>query len=257
MTQHTTRRILIVDDHRIIRQGLRMLLADRPDLQVAGEAHDGLQAVTLAAELSPDVVLMDINLPGLDGIEATRQILAASAAAHGDAAADDTYAAATAPRIIALSAYADRRSAAAMLHAGAAGYVLKTSSVDELIGAVDAVTAGRVYLSPSVASVVVDELLQARTGAGPSRLSPAARLSDRERQVLTLIARGLATKEVARDLNVSIKTVETHRRNLMEKLDRHSVAELTHFAISEGLVPLDDAPAQSPDSAAHTMSPTT
>jgi DNA-binding NarL/FixJ family response regulator len=227
MDTRPTRRLLIVDDHRIIRQGLRMLLADRPDLQIVGEAHDGNEAIRLAAALTPDVVLMDINLPELDGIEATRRICAGGACRGAEGGG-------TVPRVIALSAYGDRRSVAAMLNAGAAGYVLKTGSMDELIGAIDAVTAGTVYLSPSVAGVVVDDFVQGRGDAGP-----AARLSERERQVLQQIARGLSTKEVARELDVSVKTVETHRRNLMDKLNRHSIAELTHFAISEGLVTLD------------------
>jgi DNA-binding NarL/FixJ family response regulator len=215
---------MIVDDHRIIREGLRMLLADRPDYQVVAEACDGHEAVRLAGELAPDVVLMDINMPALDGIEATRQVRAAAAGVG--------------TKVIALSAYGDRRSVAAMLEAGASGYVLKTGSLDDLVAALDAVRVGNVYLSPSVAGGMVDDFVRRRGDAG-TKLGLVAKLSDREREVLQRIARGLATKEIARDLGVSVKTVETHRRNLMEKLDRHSVAELTHFAVSEGLVALD------------------
>src|SRR4051812_22914070 len=142
-------RIVLVDDHRIIRQGLRALLATRPDLQVVAEAHDGHEAVRFAAELAPDVVLMDIGLPGLDGIEATRQICATGRCAPTTAEGGEGEG--RAPRVIALSAYGDRRSAAAMLEAGAVGFVLKTGCVDELVDAVDAVMSGRVYLSPSVA----------------------------------------------------------------------------------------------------------
>jgi len=227
-------RLLIVDDHRLLRQGLRMLLADRPDLQVVAEATDGHEAVRLAADLAPDLVLMDVSLPNLDGVEATRQICAA-----GCGPAADPATAARGPRVIALSASGDRRSVRRVLDAGAAAYVLKTDTATDLVAAIDAVLAGNVYLSPAIAGVVVDDLARGR-GAASADPRPAAGLSDRERQVLELIAKGRATKEAARDLAVSVKTVETHRRNLMEKLDRHSVAELTHFAVSEGLVPLDD-----------------
>jgi DNA-binding NarL/FixJ family response regulator len=234
----TSTRLLIVDDHLIIRQGLKMFLADRPDLKVVAEARDGHEAVRLTAEHAPDVVLMDVNLPNLDGIEATRQICGAGGCRPGGG---DVKGGGRGPRVIALSAYGDRRSVSGVLDAGAAGYVLKTDSMDDLVTAIDAVLAGNVYLSPAIAGVVVDDFVQGRHAGSRNDAGAAARLSDRERQVLRRIAQGLATKEVARDLGVSVKTVETHRRNLMEKLDRHSVAGLTHFAVSEGLVALDDA----------------
>ena len=253
---HAPTRLLIVDDHLIIRQGLKMFLADRPDLKVVAEARDGDEAVRLTAEHAPDVVLMDINLPTLDGIEATRQICAATKCGGGEGGGGEGGSDGRGLRVIALSAYGDRRSVSGVLDAGAAGYVLKTDSMDDLVTAIDAVLAGNVYLSPAIAGVVVDDFVRGRRPGGRAAdAGPASRLSDRERQVLQRMAQGLATKEVARDLGVSVKTVETHRRNLMEKLDRHSVAELTHFAVGEGLVSLDHVGPSAPVATAASGSP--
>jgi DNA-binding NarL/FixJ family response regulator len=210
-------RILIADDHRLIRQGIRAMLDHEADMEVVAEAADGPTAVEMAGRLAPDVVVMDVNMPDMDGVEATRRIRGANPEA----------------RIVALSAYSDSRSASEMLRAGAAGYVLKTAPVEELTAALRAIVGGQVYLSPTVAGAVVEDHVRGNGGGA------LGRLSDREREVLRLIAEGKSTKEAAFALSVSVKTVETHRRNLMEKLDLHSVAELTRFAVTEGLVSLD------------------
>lgn len=235
-------KVLLADDHRIVREGLKSLLSSQPDLEVVAEASDGRQAVEMARDLAPDVVVMDVAMPQLNGIEATRQL-----------AADET-----GMKIVALSMHSDRRYVSEALKAGASGYVLKDGAFDELISAIRAVAADRVYLSPRVAGVVVDDYvrrLPARGGSGSAAASApghpgaeyshAARrgafdaLTPREREVLQLMAEGYATKEVAHRLHVSVKTVETHRRQMMDKLDMHSVAELTKYAIREGLTTLD------------------
>jgi RNA polymerase sigma factor (sigma-70 family) len=236
-------KVLLADDHRIVREGLKSLLQSQPDLEVIAEASDGRQAVEMARDLEPDVVVMDVAMPQLNGIEATRQL-----------AGDDR-----GMKIVALSMHSDRRYVSEALKAGASGYVLKDGAFDELISAIRSVIADRVYLSPRVAGVVVDDYvrrLPARGGASaksPARAESAdadgaesarARsafdtLTPREREVLQLMAEGYATKEVAHRLHVSVKTVETHRRQIMEKLDLHSVAELTKYAIREGLTTLE------------------
>jgi DNA-binding NarL/FixJ family response regulator len=228
-------KVLLADDHRIVREGLRSLLESQPDMQVVAEAADGRQAVEMARDVSPDVVVMDVAMPQLNGIEATRQI-----------AADEP-----GMKVVALSMHSDRRYVSEALKAGASGYVLKDGAFDELISAIRAVVADRVYLSPRVAGVVVDDYVRrlpqrgAATGAAtPSGTDDGRRnvfdtLTPREREVLQLMAEGFATKEVAHRLHVSVKTVETHRRQIMDKLDMHSVAELTKYAIREGLTTLE------------------
>ena len=213
-------RIVLADDHRILRDGLRTLLEAQPGLEVVAEADNGRSAVSLAGELTPDLVILDVGMPELNGVEAARRILAENPSV----------------KIVALSMHADRRFVAEMLKAGASAYVLKEGAFDELIQAIDAVTEGKVYLSPRIAGVVVDDYLTqmerpARTVFGV--------LSSREREVLQLMAEGLATKEIAAALHVSVKTIETHRRQIMEKLNLHSVAELTKYAIREGLTSVE------------------
>jgi len=209
-------RILLADDHRMTRQGLRSLIARQPGMEVVAEATDGREAVRLAADVAPDVVVMDIEMPGLNGIEATRQVVARVPGV----------------KVIALTASADERRTADMLRAGASGYVPKASAFREVVEAVRAVAAGKVYLSPLVAGAVAESC---RDGARPAGSSAFDRLSPKQREVLQLIAEGKATKEVAAVLGVSVKTVETHRRQIMEKLDLYSVAELTKYALREGL----------------------
>jgi two-component system response regulator NreC len=206
-------KLLLVDDHEIVRAGLRTLLQREPDFEVVGEATNGRAAIERVKSLAPDVVVMDVSMPELNGIDATRQVLAAQPGV----------------KVIGLSASADERMTIEMVRAGAAGHLTKSSAFDELAAAIRTVVKGNVYFSPSVA-------MQIATDGGDSAAHTAfERLSSREREVLQLIAEGKATKEVAALLRVSVKTAETHRRNLMEKLHVDSVAELTKYAIREGL----------------------
>jgi DNA-binding NarL/FixJ family response regulator len=215
-------RILLADDHQIVRQGLKSLIQQNEGFEVIAEASDGRAAVQLAADLEPDVIVMDVGMPGLNGIEATRQI----AAKEPDA------------KVVALSMHSDRRFMGEMLKAGAKGYLLKDAAFEELATAIRSVIADKIYLSPRIADVVVDDYVR-HAGEYAGHPSAFAKLTPREREVLQLMAEGRATKEIAMDLKVSIKTVETHRRQIMEKLNIYSVAELTKYAIREGLTSLD------------------
>ncbi len=207
-------RIVLADDHDMLREGLRSMLHQQPQMQVVGEAEDGREAVALCRQHQPDVVIMDITMPGLNGVEATRLI-------HDELPAT---------RVIALSMHSDRRSIMRMLQAGARGYVLKSGAFRDLALAVDTVTRGQVYLSPRIASTVVDECLShARDDASEHSLTP------REREVLQLIAEGLTSDEIAERLYIGRKTVQTHRQHIMNKLGLHSVTQLTKFAVMEGL----------------------
>jgi DNA-binding NarL/FixJ family response regulator len=214
-----TIKVLLADDHKIVRDGLRTLLEKNSDIVVAGEAEDGREALQMAQKLLPDVVVMDIAMPDLNGIEATRQILADRSTV----------------RIIALSMHSDKRFVSEMLKAGASAYLLKDCAFEELITAIRTVMKGKIYLSPEIAGVVIGDYIKKDTKADSSVFSL---LSDREREVLQLMAEGKTTREVASYLHVSVKTVETHRTNIMTKLDIHSIAELTKYAIREGLTTL-------------------
>jgi len=209
-------KILLADDHDMIRSGLRALLQGEEGFVVVGEAKDGRTAVRMVGELRPQVVVMDLRMPDLNGIEATRQTLAATPNA----------------KVIGLSGNSDQRSAREMLAAGACGYVRKEAAFEELVKAIRAVVNNKIYVSPTVAG---PWMYDAAVGANGSRRST---LSPREREVLQLLAEGKATKEVAVSLHVSVKTAETHRRNLMDKLQIDSVAELTKYAIREGITEL-------------------
>jgi DNA-binding NarL/FixJ family response regulator len=211
--------VLIADDHRMLRQGLRSLLEKEPDLRVAAEAENGRDAITAAEGGAIDIVIMDIAMPGLNGIEAARKLLSVRPSL----------------KIIGLSMHTDRRFVSEMLKAGAVGFVSKDSAFEELVSAIRTVLAGKVYLSPAAAGVVVDDYLRRNASGEASAFSA---LTAREREVLQLMAEGRNTKQIAMDLHVSIKTVETHRRQVMEKLDLYSVAELTKYAIREGLTTL-------------------
>lgn len=213
-------KVIIADDHRILREGLRMILEKEPGFEVVGEAADGRSAVALAKKLQPHVVIMDIGMPELLGIEAARQI------AGGPAA----------PKVVGLSMHSDKRYVSEMLKAGASAYLLKDSAFEELIGAIKTVLSGKTYLSPAVTGVVVDEFVKKKPKKEEGGYSI---LSSKEREVLQLLAEGRASKEIAASLGVSVKTVETHRQRIMEKLDIHSVAELTKYAIREGLTSLE------------------
>lgn len=212
-------RILLVDDHEILRQGLRVLLESYPEMQVVGGARDGKSAVQMVKELSPDVVVMDVRMPDLNGIDATRQILACQENV----------------KVIALSAQADGQSTSEMLRAGAAAYVLKDAAFEELAMAINIVMAGKMFLSPAVAGTLVKGYL---SGESSGRSIAFSALSVREREVLQLMAEGKTTKEIALLLYVSAKTVETHRRHIMTKVGIDSVAGLTRYAIREGITTL-------------------
>lgn len=213
--------VFVVDDHRLTREGLRSLIEHDSSLNLVGEASNGRDALRQVAKLKPDVVVMDLAMPDLNGIEATRQI-------HRDY--PDI-------RILGLSMHADREYVRQVLEAGASGYVVKDSAFDELEKAVRTIMRGSIYLSPQVADIVVDEYLHQSQQNEPNIYS---QLSAREREILQLIAEGYTTKEIAAKLIVSVKTVETHRRNIMETLNLHSVAELTKYAVRSGLTSLDN-----------------
>ncbi len=204
----------------MMRDGLRRVLEEQPRLEVVGEAEDGRSALALAAELEPDVVVMDVALPGLGGIEATRRLTADHPGI----------------RVVALSLHDDRRYVLGMLRAGATAYLVKTSASDQLIQAIHAVVAGQAFLSPEVATGIIG-LADERQPGG--RGSPAAAaLSPRQKEVLRLLAEGKSSKEIAGELGLATRTVESHRREISRRLDLHSVAELVKYAIREGLTSL-------------------
>jgi DNA-binding NarL/FixJ family response regulator len=213
-------RILLVDDHAIIRQGLCSLLEKQSDIEVVGGVEDGRQAVDSARKLAPNLVIMDISMPNLNGIDATRKI------------AEEI----SGVKIIALSIHSSRRFVAEMLKAGASGYILKDCLFDELMEAIKTVLGGGIYLSPKITDVVIDDYVQ-RLSKQDQPNGPI--LSDREREVLQLLAEGKSTKQIALSLHVSTKTIESNRRNIMGKLSINSVAELTKYAVREGLTPLE------------------
>jgi two-component system response regulator NreC len=212
--------IIIADDHQIVRQGLKTLLEREPDLRVVAEAEDGRRTLTLVRELIPHVVVMDVEMPDLNGIEATRQILSEFPQV----------------KIIALSMYSDRRFVVNMLKAGATGYLLKDCAFEELSQAIRLAMSNRIYLSPGVADVVVKDYVSHTVSPSPSVFSV---LTAREREVLQLLSEGKRTSQIAEVLHISIKTVETHRQQIMHKLGIKSVAELTKYAIREGLTTLE------------------
>ncbi len=212
-------RVILVDDHQIVREGLKALLQNKPDFEVVAEAADGRAAVSLVEKVKPELVLMDIAMPGLNGIEACQQIKSLVPSC----------------KILALSMHTDRRFVSRALQAGACGYLVKDCASQELVDAIYVVLQGRVYLSPSVAKTVVDDYLSTLEG---KRIDSETALSAREREVLQLLAEGRCTREIASSLHVSVKTIETHRKQIMDKLNIHSIAELTKFAVREGLTQL-------------------
>ena len=209
-------KILIADDHKILRQAIASLLSKELGMEVVGEAEDGRVAVRLVHELQPDVVIMDISMPNLNGIEATRQIT------HD---LPDT-------KVVALSVHSDRHSVGEMLKAGALGYVPKCCAFEELVLAIRDVVANQTYLSSHISGIVVEGYINRLEGRDASVYSV---LTAREREVLQLISEGNSTKEIAKELHVSTKTIEWHRSQLMGKLKIRSVAELVKYAIREGL----------------------
>ncbi len=215
-----TIKILLADDHKIVRDGLRTLIENEKDMEVVAEAEDGREAVKLTKKIIPKVVIMDITMPDLNGIDATRAILEEVPGV----------------KVIALSMHSDRRFVSGMLEAGASGYLLKDSAFEELARAVRAVVDNQIYLSPKIADIVVRRFVSKSTSTEKSAFTE---LTKREREVLQLLAEGVSTKDVAGRLNLSVKTVETHRSNIMEKLDIHTLSELVKYAIREGLTTLE------------------
>ena len=213
-------RVLLVDDHELMRQGLRSILEREKEVEVVGEAQSGRAALELARTLAPDVVVMDVAMQDLNGIEATRQLRAACPGV----------------KVLALSSHSDPRYVTAMLEAGACGYVLKANAYDDLRRALDAARRGRTYLCADVTEAVVGASLR-----GPAATPGASRLplSGREREILQLLAEGLSSPAIGKRLFVATSTVETHRRNIVRKLGLHSVADLTKYAIREGLTSLE------------------
>jgi len=206
-------RILLADDHSLVRHGFRMILEAQPDMEIAGEAGNGREAVELAQKLKPDVVVMDVTMPELNGIEATRRLIELSPRS----------------RVLALSMHKDAVYVREILRAGARGYLLKDSADADLLAAVRAVAKGEGYLSPGVSDAVLSDYRRHVT-------DPLDLLTTREREVLQLIAEGKTNKEIATSLNLSVYTVEAHRGRVMEKLNLHSTGELVRFAVRSGLI---------------------
>ena len=210
-----TTRILVADDHEVVRRGLCTMLESHPGWEICGEAANGREAVELALQHHPHVVVMDINMPELNGLEATRQICKALAGV----------------RVVILTAHDSEQLVREMLASGARGYVLKADAGEDLIAAVEAVVAGRLFFTPSLSEYVMRSLVKEGGSAEtPDRLSP------REREVVQLIAEGKSNKEVATKLDISVKTVETHRKHIMSKLELHSVSDLVRYAIQNRII---------------------
>jgi two-component system response regulator NreC len=219
-----TIKILLVDDHEIVRAGLRMLLQSQSDIEIIGEADNGQQALDQCRQQRPDVVIMDITMPGLSGLEVTRQLKQQF---------PDT-------AVLALTIHEGEQYFFEMLNAGASGYVPKRAAPTDLVNAIRAVNSGEVYLHPSVAKTLVNDYLQ-RVQLGWERASYDG-LTEREQQVLKMIAEGMMNKEIAEKLNISVRTVERHRENIMSKLNLHTRAELVRYASDKGLIDLGARP---------------
>jgi len=213
-------RILLADDHEMVRKGLRATIEGHRSWEVCGEASNGREAVAIACELRPDIVVMDIGMKGMNGIEATQRLRKDYPAV----------------RVVALSTHADKRYVRNMIQAGASAYVLKESASDDLLRAVQAAARGEHYLSPRVTGSVLESW---NTSSAPESSSVYELLGSREREVLKLLADGQSSKEIAGRLGLAVKTVETHRRNIADKVGLHSIAELTKYAVREGLTSLE------------------
>jgi DNA-binding NarL/FixJ family response regulator len=207
-------RVLVVDDHAIVREGICSLLARRKDIEVVGEAADGKRAIDAVVQFDPDVVLMDIQMPGLNGLEATREI----------------HKRFPSTRILVLTQHESKEYVVPLLRAGAVGYITKTARATELIGAIRAVYEQGAYLPPRITQTLVDALVET-PGATEQPV-----LTERELEVLRLVVEGLSSREIAERLNISVKTVDTHRANIMDKVGAHNTAELTKYAIRKGWV---------------------
>lgn len=215
-------RILLAEDHTIVRKGIRSLLDDEPRIDVVGEAENGREAVAQAEELLPDIVVMDHTMPQLNGLEATRQIRKL----HPQI------------KVLILTMHTNEEYVFQFMQAGASGYLVKQSAPTTLVSAIDAISRGDSFLSPTIAKSVIDEYV--RTGEMSGRGTSPSTLTDREREILQLIAEGFSSEEIGTKLHISTKTVGVHRLNLMQKLDLHNLADLTKYAIRQGIISLDD-----------------
>ena len=212
--------VLLADDHTIMREGLKSLLGMAGDINVIAEASDGRETVQKTREHKPDVVVMDLTMPEMSGIEATEQIIAENPAA----------------RILALSMINDKTCVFECLKAGVKGYLVKNCATEELVTAIRALASGKSYLCSKITDLVLDDI--AGSSSNKSSSSPSSVLSKREQEVLQLLSAGKSTKEIAFELTISLKTVGVHRNNIMKKLDLHNIAELTKYAVREGLTPI-------------------
>jgi len=217
MAKHRSIKVLLADDHFLVRQGLRSSLSDYPNIDIVGEASNGREAVDKAQRLSPDVVLMDINMPEMNGLEAT-----AALRKRGSGA-----------RVLALTVHNNKQYILQIIRSGAQGYVLKDTSPDELVRGIQAVQSGEAFFSPSVSGVVLQLLRDENRSSGRDGESPT--LTPREEQIAKLVAAGKTSKEIAAELNVNVRTIETQRYQLMRRINVRNAAELTRFAIERGL----------------------
>ena len=209
-------RVVLADDHQILVAALQAMLAGEPDIAVVGTANDGVALLELVAKSKPDVVIADIGMPRMNGLEAIQRMAAAGSAA----------------RVIVLSGYSDKRFVLEAVNSGAAGYVVKTAAAEELARAIRTVAQGNIYLCPQVAGAVV-ESVRAKSKSRPRGAAP--RLAPRERTIVRLLAEGKSSAQIAAELSIAASTVDTHRRNIMRKLDMHNVTEITRYAIREGI----------------------
>ena len=214
-------RVLICDDHTILREGIRLLLNSQPDIEVVAEAVDGREAVDKARQAKPDIILMDIAMPLLNGLEATRQIKRILPDA----------------KVVALTMYNDEEYVFQILKAGASGYLIKETATNELINAINSVRAGNPFFSPQISRKIMESYL--KEDEEKKVRGESDKLTNREKEVLQLIAEGYTNNEIANLMNISVKTVETHRAHIMSKLDIHDVAGLIKYAIRKGLVVID------------------
>src|SRR3990170_5469489 len=213
-------RVLIVDDHKIMREGLRSLLEKQPDIEVVAEAESAREALKLVEEFMPNLVIIDVVMPSLNGIEATRRILAKVPTI----------------KVIALSMYSDKRFVMEMLRAGASGYLLKDCAFEELDEAIRAVVQDRTYITPRIIDIIVKDYFSQVEKPTSSALSA---LTSRQYEVLQLLAEGKTTREIAQQMSLSVKTIESHRQQIINKLNIRSIAGLTKYAIREGLISTD------------------
>lgn len=212
--------ILLADDHEIVRRGLCALLRAQPDWEVCGEASNGREAVEKALELKPEVVILDIGMPTLNGLDATRQILRANPQI----------------KVLILTLYDSDQVVQEVLNAGARGFLLKSDAARDLVAAVEALRRDKIYFTPKVASMVMEGYLRRNSDGAPMAASTRSRLTPREREIVQLLAEGKSSKEVAVALGLSVKTAETHRSNIMRKLELHSVSDLVLYAVRNNIV---------------------